>query len=1552
MSYRAVKHKFTGNTTPITSYDATKTNLGTLMAQQTGTAVTDKYVGPLPVGVATPMQEVVSVAGTVSVSTTAVTGTSTAFTSSMVGMLIGFGSTNPAKITTWYTISAYTSATSITLSSSAGTIGSSTAYVVVANIPVMYPHAITYSSTIDWVFAIENLATATTARRIVLYEYNKATSVYTWKGFINSTLLSSANANTIRGFRALRYLHTGGTVTINSTTVSGTGTTWKTEGAAVGARIGFGSTDPAQTTTWYNTSALATDTSLTLSTSINLDDPLISINQYFLSGIASSSDGIKLVMIEKDNQIYTSTDSGTNWVTRDSSRNWQSITSSSDGTKLAACVNGGYIYTSTDSGATWSTNSNSSGSRSWLGVASSSDGTKLAACVYGGYIYTSTDSGATWSTNSNSSGSADWIGITSSSDGTKLAACVYGGYIYTSTDSGVTWSTNSNSSGSRSWLGVASSSDGTKLVACVVNGYIYTSTDSGVTWSTNSNSSGSRSWLGVASSSDGTKLAACVVNGYIYTSTDSGVTWSTNSNSSGSRSWLGVASSSDGTKLAACVYGRNTYTTSDSGTTWTARDSNRNWQSITSSSDGTKLAACVYGGYIYTSTDSGALGGSLTARDSVRNWRTISSSSDGTKLVANGGSDYIYTSTDSGVTWSTNSNSSGSADWYGVTSSSDGTKLAACAGGGYIYTSTDSGVTWSTNSNSSGSRSWRAISSSSDGTKLAACDNGGYIYTSTDSGVTWSTNSNSSGSRQWYRIASSSDGTKLAACDFQSYIYTSTDSGVTWSTNSNSSGSRSWRAISSSSDGTKLVACASSNYILTSTDSGVTWSTNSNSSGTGNWYGVTSSSDGTKLAAVRNNGYIYTSTDSGVTWQTNTTSPIQIYTSSTPYVIEELRFAITTTQATTPTNGGLFLVKGVNYSDFVPTGTTIAAATSTDDQKAVYWLADAGTSGNVVTNVAACGLAVAPEVNKGLHYAYVLDGFGSTYARVFRYNLRATGAIASGKMTMSVAYYTAGTVAVSGTAVTGSSTTFTAAMVGMKIGFNTKSPANVTTWYTIDSYTSATSITLSSSAGTIGAGAVYIIDSADVVSTAPQLLTGTLSGVNNGRYGTLSHGPGSGEASLYFVTTTRIYRAAISKIFAGNLGWISDNKPEIPTGTASTFPATSLLSSCEIVDSIDRLIVVSTGASGARNYVTKYPQNAGDAFDHIWGVDDKQQDQVLALGSAYITSGTVAVSTVTVTGTNTFFTSAMVGFRIGFGSTDPTAISTWYTISAYTSITSITLSSSAGTIGGGSAYVIDWNSGTVPHFSTGSQAMSMWSENGITHVTQNGVVPSQSQMYALPLSAHWTYASSTNQRVITPAIYTPDCVQYRNVIAVHDDSLGSGEFALTTEPYRMYFRISGIDDNTGEWTLVDADGDLRGLTGSTRIQFMFEFATIGTFCVPARIMSLTVVYDDALTSTDSHYQPSAGLSSGTTKKFVWRFATAFGGTVPTLRVRLYNAVTNELLTDDYTVGSIGTWEKSTNSGAAWAAYNTTDKANETTYIRYTPDSLGNNVKVRAVLTQN
>ena len=517
-------------------------------------------------------------------------------------------------------------------------------------------------------------------------------------------------------------------------------------------------------------------------------------------------------------------------------------------------------------------------------------------------------------------------------------------------------------------------------------------------------------------------------------------------------------------------------------------------------------------------------------------------------------------------------------------------------------------------------------------------------------------------------------------------------------------------------------------------------------------------------------------------------------TSGTSYVIEELRPMLVTTNATT-TNGGLFVAKGVNFNDFMPAGTTISASASTvDNLKLVYWLADAAT----VTNTVGAGLMLDTQTSTSQHDAYVLNG--TTSVIVYKYNLRANDTIASGKMTL-----------------TGS----------------------------------------------------------NILITGAQAVTGTLSQANNGHIATASHGAGSGIKSMYFVTTTRVYRADLTLITAGNTTWQSDNRTEVPAGSSATFAATSLLSGIEYMDSIDRFIVTTTGAGSVKSYITRYPTTSGDQFDYNWGMDMKQIDQSTAS-----------------------------------------------------------------------------NDSTPVPLNTLSLAFSAWSENGITHLIRyGGVAATNHHMYAIPFGAHWDFASSTLQRAISPEFATPNCSSFSRLYVQDLEFIGQNALDIAPEPFRVYYRTSGISDNSGAWTLLNQRGDLSGISSASSIQFMFEFQTITIgFGIPNRIYSVAVVYEDL--STLSNYQPSVGLSSISNKRFAWRFSTAFGSTVPALRVRLYNAETGGLLVDDNTASPTGTFERSTDNGSNWSSWNNTDKGNENTYLRYTPSSLADNIKVRALLTLN
>lgn len=248
-----------------------------------------------------------------------------------------------------------------------------------------------------------------------------------------------------------------------------------------------------------------------------------------------------------------------------------------------------------------------------------------------------------------------------------------------------------------------------------------------------------------------------------------------------------------------------------------------------------------------------------------------------------------------------------------------------------------------------------------------------------------------------------------------------------------------------------------------------------------------------------------------------------IISSGTTYVIEDMMIIVTTTNATA-VNGGLFVAKGIRKELFSPSGTVIPSAVSTDNVRAVYWLADAST----VTNTTSCGAALGNLISWIDQSVYVINSSG---AKVYVYNFRKALTLVSGKDTTT-----------------------------------------------------------------------------NTIITGNQVVTGTISVANNGRVGTINNGPGSGVESLYFATTTRIYRSALSAITAGSTTWQSDVMAERPPGGVSTYALTNVMTSVEIANDIDRLIITTTGNGGARSYVTQY-NTAGDSFDHIFLNDDKQQDQ-------------------------------------------------------------------------------------------------------------------------------------------------------------------------------------------------------------------------------------------------------------------------------------------------------------------------------------------------------
>ncbi len=123
--------------------------------------------------------------------------------------------------------------------------------------------AITYSGSKQWVFISRGQPTAVVANAVIAaYEFDKNTSTYTYQGQATFTA-PDGTGRTYTGIKADLEYYTTGTVTVNGTQVTGSNTDWIADRIPVGARIGFGSTNPADITTWYRIASYPKMTSKT-----------------------------------------------------------------------------------------------------------------------------------------------------------------------------------------------------------------------------------------------------------------------------------------------------------------------------------------------------------------------------------------------------------------------------------------------------------------------------------------------------------------------------------------------------------------------------------------------------------------------------------------------------------------------------------------------------------------------------------------------------------------------------------------------------------------------------------------------------------------------------------------------------------------------------------------------------------------------------------------------------------------------------------------------------------------------------------------------------------------------------------------------------------------------------------------------------------------------------------------------------------------------------------------------------------------------------------------
>jgi len=585
--------------------------------------------------------------------------------------------------------------------------------------------------------------------------------------------------------------------------------------------------------------------------------------------------------------------------------------------------------------------------------------------------------------------------------------------------------------------------------------------------------------------------------------------------------------------------------------------------------------------------------------------------------------------------------------------------------------------------------------------------------------------------------------------------------------------------------------------------------------------------------------------------------------------------------------------------------------------------------------------------------------------------------------------YSTGTVAVATATVTGTGTLWQTnkicagnSLMSSRIGFGSTDPSQIKTWYYINTITAEGTMTISTSALTnvaanitISAGTAYVIEDLKIlmVTTCATVTNGGIFMVKGASY---AHFLPAGTTYAYAATTDNIVEVI----------WLKDAATQTNTNACGIALGPFTDMSNQFVYVLD-VATVKIFKYNVRAGLTIASGNSVSAFvlatgnQAVTGTIAQNNNGRFYTAGHGPASGLPALYFVTTTriyacldsailsGATNFLTYQMTenppGGTVTFPLTGQMAC-----IETYDAIDRLIIISTGAncarsyvtsfrTDGGQMDHIflvddkqidqstVDAN--TTPHPSIRVVTQSPSCEKGVLYLAGVGTGWGSNIINTACIGADWTYSNITGEYATSPKLSTPNCVKFITPFAIRDTIIGGNDvLGKRADAMRFSYRTTGIDDNSGSWTVLSEPYDMSGVAGAEAIQFKIEFKGISDFCVPGRLYGIGIVYEDA--STDSHYRFSGGLSSAANKRFAFRFANSFGSTVPRLRIRLYNDVTNSLLLDDDSVTQAATWEKSTNDGGSWGAYDTTDKANDTTYIRVTYATLGDNIKVRAVLT--
>lgn len=332
-------------------------------------------------------------------------------------------------------------------------------------------------------------------------------------------------------------------------------------------------------------------------------------------------------------------------------------------------------------------------------------------------------------------------------------------------------------------------------------------------------------------------------------------------------------------------------------------------------------------------------------------------------------------------------------------------------------------------------------------------------------------------------------------------------------------------------------------------------------------------------------------------------------------------------------NGGLFMVNKADLVDFVGAGPgTLFSFATASDQKAVYFLQDPANIGAGQLNVAAAGATLDTAANR----IYIHNGVAATH-QFYVYNTLTTPTYTTNSVTGVAAtdvINDAGHSFVNGTPLTFTSLTGGAGLTVATTYFVVSAVAGVSYQLSatsggaaINFTTDITSATIGRAFGTTGSNFVH------KTGNLPAL-TGTLIAADSEDYAMPNHTTNSGQACVFFCTSSNLYLGRLSELTSGAVAWpslVSSNllgtANQIVTPTLATATWSNVLDRAVFLTNNNVLIMKQV----VNNNIDRIFAGANNIYRETF-VSDVVPLQWLAASALDIEDGFLVVQTITNTG--------------------------------------------------------------------------------------------------------------------------------------------------------------------------------------------------------------------------------------------------------------------------------------------------------------------------------